>query len=253
MAIDSNTKKFLEKVVKGTPCKFIMICKGVKILHLTAYRKGSEKTHLGKIKKLPKKGIFCGVITGSGKDIVFELERERYDEPPGRKFVLKDFLESQAGISCLPRYELVEKLTAASEENNDNNENSNVAFIKARLSLDAIRKELKSKLEELKLAIEEAYEDRIDVLIEVKPKLERLDSILKQMDTRLIDKLDEALNSGGQERSAFYQEANTIVEEYISYIKNDSFVSAIDKNPFVELYLKSDLLNALQNLKKHLS
>ena len=52
MAVDSDTKKFLEEVKKGKPRKFVMICKGIKILSMVVYKKGTVE----KYKKRGKKG-----------------------------------------------------------------------------------------------------------------------------------------------------------------------------------------------------
>ena len=43
--MDSETKKFLEEVKKGKPRKFVMICKGMKILSLIVYKKGVVETY----------------------------------------------------------------------------------------------------------------------------------------------------------------------------------------------------------------
>jgi hypothetical protein len=115
MALDEATKKFLEDVRKGKPRKFAMICKGVKILNLIVYKKGTEESYKKQIKKLDGSGqFFGGVITGRGKDIVFELLREHYDAPPGKDLLLKQFLDEEAGLSFKPTYAIVDSLTAVS-------------------------------------------------------------------------------------------------------------------------------------------
>ena len=38
MAVDADTKKYLDEVKKGKARRFVMICKGVKILSLVVYK-----------------------------------------------------------------------------------------------------------------------------------------------------------------------------------------------------------------------
>lgn len=40
MPVDSDTKMYLDEVKKGKPRKFVMICKGGKMLSMIVYKKG---------------------------------------------------------------------------------------------------------------------------------------------------------------------------------------------------------------------
>ena len=110
MAVDADTKKYLEEVKKGKPRKFAMVCKGVRILSLFVYKVGSEEMYKKKAREEGKGTFYSGIITGKGSNITFQLKSEDYKKPPGRELILKDFLSSKAGMQCKPKYELVETL-----------------------------------------------------------------------------------------------------------------------------------------------
>lgn len=112
MPVDAESKKFLEEVKKGKPRRFAMACKGVKILSLIVYKKGTEEKYKKQIKKEEGAGQFYGgVVSGKGKNIVFELLAENYDKPPGKDALLKQYLEAEAGMSFKPVYSIVESLS----------------------------------------------------------------------------------------------------------------------------------------------
>jgi hypothetical protein len=116
MKVDAESKKYLEEVKKGKPRKFVMICKGVKILNLIVYKIGSEAKYKNLIKKADGAGQFYGgVVSGKAKNIVFELSSEQYDRPPGKDHLLKQFLEEEAGMSFKPVYAIVETLTSVDD------------------------------------------------------------------------------------------------------------------------------------------
>ena len=111
MALDAESKKFLDEVKKGKPRRFAMICKGVKILTVIVYRKGTEEKYKKEAKKAEGSGqFFGGVVSGKGKNIVFELLASEYDRTPGKELLLKQFL-AESGISLKPTYALVDKLS----------------------------------------------------------------------------------------------------------------------------------------------
>ena len=112
MPVDAESKKFLEEVKKGKPRRFAMACKGVKILSLIVYKKGTEEKYKKQIKKQDGAGqFFGGVVSGKGKDIVFELLADDYDKPPGKDVLLKQYLEAEAGMSLKPVYSIVGSLS----------------------------------------------------------------------------------------------------------------------------------------------
>lgn len=111
MPLSDSTKKYLGEVKKGQPRKFVMICKGVKILNLIVYKVGNENTFKKKAKEEGNGKFYTGVITGKAMNITFQLARDRYEKFPGKKLVLKEFLEKEAEMKFKPKYEIVDSLT----------------------------------------------------------------------------------------------------------------------------------------------
>lgn len=112
MLVDAESRKYLDDVRKGKPRKFVMVCNGVKILNLIVYKKGSESRYKQMVKKADGAGqYFSGVVSGRGRNLVFELPSTQYDRTPGKDFFLRQFLEEEAAVSCRPTYVLVDQLT----------------------------------------------------------------------------------------------------------------------------------------------
>lgn len=119
MPVDQDTLKHLEASRKGKPRHFVMVCKGIKILNLVVFQKGSIA---GKIKEAKEQGtgkVFAGTVVGSGQDVRFQLMQTEYDAPPGKELILKDYLATEADFKCHPSYELVAELTAVPEVDPD--------------------------------------------------------------------------------------------------------------------------------------
>jgi hypothetical protein len=111
MAIDQDTIKHLEDVKKGKPRHFVMICKGVKIVSLIIYKKGTVERYKKQAKEEGTGLFFHGVIDGKGESIVFNLLRsDGYESPPGKDLILKDFLNTESGIRFKPVYRIVDVL-----------------------------------------------------------------------------------------------------------------------------------------------
>lgn len=111
MPADDDTKKFLEEVKKGKPRRFVMICKGVKILSLIVYKKGTVEKYKKQAKEEGKGQFYHGVVDGKGVNVTFKLAlSDGYDKPPGKELILKDFLSTETGIKFKPTYEIVESL-----------------------------------------------------------------------------------------------------------------------------------------------
>lgn len=103
MAVDSETKKFMEEVKKGKPRRFVMICKGVKILSLIVYKKGSLDKYKKQAKESGKGQFYHGVVEGKGVNIAFKLLRsDGYEKPPGKELILKDFLKTEVEMKFKP-------------------------------------------------------------------------------------------------------------------------------------------------------
>ena len=60
--MDTESKKFLEEVKKGKARKFVMICKGVKILSMFVYKKGTVEKYKKQAKQEGKGSVLsrCG-------------------------------------------------------------------------------------------------------------------------------------------------------------------------------------------------
>jgi hypothetical protein len=111
MAVDADTKKHLEDVKKGKPRRFVMICKGVKIVSLIVYKKGTVEKYKKQAKEEGKGQFYHGVVDGKGVNISFKLLRnDGFDKPPGKEIILKDFLKTEADIPFKPVYEIVDSL-----------------------------------------------------------------------------------------------------------------------------------------------
>jgi hypothetical protein len=111
MAVDSETKKYLEEVKKGKARKFVMICRGVKILSLVVYKKGSLERFKKQAKEEGKGKFYHGVVDGKGLNIHFKLRRsDGYEKPPSKELILKDYLLSEADMRFKPVYEIVNEL-----------------------------------------------------------------------------------------------------------------------------------------------
>ena len=121
MAVDATTAKSLQDVRKGKPRRFLMLCKGAKIVSMFVYRKGSLESFKKQARAEATGKIFHGVVDGQGQDISFKLSRDDgYDKPPGRELILRDFLKTSANLKSKATYEIVDNLPEVNED--DENE-----------------------------------------------------------------------------------------------------------------------------------
>ena len=113
-----------------------------------------------------------------------------------------------------------------------------VAFMTARLLWDDTRQSVQSQLRKLESAIREATKDQ-PYAEEAARNTPLLYEMLETFDTRLSDKLDEALNSAAPEdRSRRHKEAKGILAEYITYLKSEPIFAELDENPFVPVTIR---------------
>ncbi|WP_445682290.1 hypothetical protein [Radicibacter daui] len=161
----------------------------------------------------------------------------------------RDALQALAALS---------RLSAESADNPPRG--SFVALQKSRLDWDALRKNIQTQLQSLEKSIfdavrahnaDPAAEDIFEEE-EVTLGVGQLYRILDGLDTRLIDKLDEALNSEGDQRRARHAEAARIVEEYQSFVDSDPLIGEIDENGFLPTSIRGDALSALGALARQL-
>ena len=116
MALDADSKKFLDEVKKGKPRRFAMVMKGEKIVSLVVYKKGSLEKYKKQAKDEGKGQFFHGVIDGKGQGIVFKLCREDgFEQAPGKDVKLKAYLKEVAGMQFKPTYEIVDVLPSLTD------------------------------------------------------------------------------------------------------------------------------------------
>lgn len=71
---------------------------------------------------------------------------------------------------------------------------------------------------------------------EVTANVWRLYAMFDVLDTRLIDKLDEALNATDDiDRKRMQAQAQAITDEYLAFLDKDPLLAEIDDNPFAKV------------------
>jgi hypothetical protein len=116
MPLNPDSLDILNKVRKGTPARFVLCSKGVKVLNLVAYRKGVLETAKKEAKTNGAGELSHGVVDGSGQAISFKLARiDGFEEPPVKDIVLKAFL-GESNFDCKPTIEIVDVLPEVGEE-----------------------------------------------------------------------------------------------------------------------------------------
>ncbi|MCM2369892.1 hypothetical protein [Aporhodopirellula aestuarii] len=123
--ISEDTIEMIEsQVKKGKARKFFLIYKGASIKTLVVFKKGPFGPKIMKAKKDGFKGDVCyGVVTGSGKNLFFQLPAngevaaamkvESWEEkPPTKKAKLREFLNG-CGLSFKPEFNMITKVSDA--------------------------------------------------------------------------------------------------------------------------------------------
>ena len=129
---------------------------------------------------------------------------------------------------------------------------TNVVFQQTRLAWDATRKTIQAEVKKLEDSIlascqedEEVGTDAVD--------LTQLSSILEKLDSRLIDKLDEALNAKDPaERQKVHLQAKGIVSEYMAFVNDSPLMADIDDSGFTPVAVRKTALSALTLLSSKL-
>jgi hypothetical protein len=129
---------------------------------------------------------------------------------------------------------------------------TNVVFQQTRLAWDATRKTIQAEVKKLEDSIlascqedEEVGTDAVD--------LTQLSSILEKLDSRLIDKLDEALNAQDPaERQRVHLQAKGIVSEYMAFVNDSPLMADIDDSGFTPVAVRKTALSALTLLSSKL-
>lgn len=128
---------------------------------------------------------------------------------------------------------------------------------KGRLGWDGLRKTVQTQLQGLEKEIlagvrahneDETAEDQFDEG-KVGAAIKTLYTILDKLDTRLIDKLDEALNAKTEEeRRSRHHEAGKIVKEYQDFAASDPTLATVDENGFAQTSIRSAVATTLADL-----
>lgn len=110
--LSEDTLEHLDQVRKGKPRKFVMLCKGPKILGLIVFKKGPYEKHIKAAKKSAGSGTpYFGIVDGGGPNINFKLSRaDGFDKEPVKTTVLKSFLAEEAEYKAMPVIEIVSEL-----------------------------------------------------------------------------------------------------------------------------------------------
>lgn len=128
-----------------------------------------------------------------------------------------------------------------------------VAFQKSRLDWDTTRKAVQSELQTLEKTILEMSSGEED-FDQIAAGTKNLYTMLETLDTRLIDKLDEALNAEQVEQRKQKQiEALDIVDEYLDFVEDDDLIGDIDDNGFIGVNIRGRLVATLNDLAKRLA
>lgn len=135
-----------------------------------------------------------------------------------------------------------------------------VALQQSRLSWDGLRKRVGSQLNALEQAVVQQVrahnadpdnEDEYDET-ELTEGLRRLHGLLERLDTRLIDKLDEAMQASGPARQQLHQQALVIVGDYRSFVASDALIAEIDANGFIDTAIRREAEQTLAQLAERL-
>lgn len=123
-----------------------------------------------------------------------------------------------------------------------------VSFVnlqKARLEWDAARKSLESQLGQIQTRIKDRFPDQAATA-------ESLDVVMRQYDGKLIEHLDDALNTDGEKRAAHYAEALKAVNLYKSALDSDVLLAHLDKNKWINLEMVKTVSSALGKIQGQL-
>lgn len=120
-----------------------------------------------------------------------------------------------------------------------------VIFTRVRLDWQNTRKTVRAELQALEDEILAESEEEPD-FADISTGTGALFEMLETLDERLIDKLDEALNSSDPaQRRALHAQALEIVGGYRDFVRSDALLADIDDNGFLDLEVRATLDGAL--------
>lgn len=117
MPLTPESIRVLEQLKsKGTPCRYVLITRGAKVVHLVAYRQGNQDSKVAEAKKFGAGTISCGVADGQGVNLSFKLLRtDGYDAPPIKASVLREYLAG-GQLKVTPTIDIVDVLPPIPDE-----------------------------------------------------------------------------------------------------------------------------------------
>jgi len=139
LAISEESKAMLEDhVKKGKARKFILITKGASIKTLIVFKKGPYGPKIMAAKKEGFKGeATCGVVTGKGVNVEFQLPGSNdvassmktdgvHDAEPCKIAKLRKFFTEEANLKLKPEFNIITELSAVAsvDENDDDGEST---------------------------------------------------------------------------------------------------------------------------------
>ncbi len=99
---------YLTDAKRGKARKFVLITKGMNVVSLIVYKKGSLEGYKKQAKEAGRGTLVYGVVTGQGENIRFQLaQSDGFEREPIKAMALKSFLQESADFNCKPSFEIV--------------------------------------------------------------------------------------------------------------------------------------------------
>lgn len=128
---------------------------------------------------------------------------------------------------------------------------SQVELQKARLSWEKTRNAVQAELQALESSILSECREESD-FDAIATGVKNLHVVLEKLDTRLIDKLDDALNAEAAPRLKLQEQAYDLVAEYREYVDTDPLMQDIDRSGFLRSSIRKRLVSTLDELASKL-
>ncbi len=128
-----------------------------------------------------------------------------------------------------------------------------VALQKARLAWDGERKRVAAELKSLEASMVAAFKEAEDAkeMAQIATKVHR---VLKVIDHRLLETLDEALNAATIfSRGACLIKAAGLIDAYLSELETHPLIQLVESNPFQRVNIVKGLRLTLRGLRSELT
>jgi hypothetical protein len=112
---------------------------------------------------------------------------------------------------------------------------------------------LTKNIEELKKGVRAAYgTEHPEIFKAIDQSMGKLNKVVDKLDTRLASALDSAYKAKSDAaRIPELKKAESIMKEYLEYVKSEPLIDHMDDNPFgVKTSLKKVITDALQHLSQ---